>query len=258
MSNDIEDLCRPFLLNVAQKVAYLLGSQENRKVFEWYAEQLLIEWKKYKSLIPHKCAKIIIKLQQKSLKNKRLQDEKAGPPKPGYIWYGPRSTGGFWIHPDKRIKTFVSPKFRIRFSSRDKLPADPRKRLEIFFLWLISIHDRMRSNGIYLILKDDHPELLAELNLCVDYVLQGGHPVYVRFDNSGRVLIDERGKELIGLALGEVETYLASLKPAETKQNVSPAEGGKTNSWYWILYEKTLKVVIDAILEKYGANTDKT
>jgi hypothetical protein len=245
---EIEKICRPFLLHIANEEANLLKNQENRKVFEQYAEQLLKEWKKHKSALPHRYAKIIIKLYHKSLKNKRLRDEEAGPPKRGYVWYGPPSPhGGFWIHPNRRIKTLVSPKFRIRFSSRDKLPKDGEKRLEIFFLWLISIHDRMRPDGIYLIYKGEHPELLAELNLCVDYVLAGGHPVFRRTDNSGSILIDECGKELVKLAFEEVKAHLAS-----TKQNDSPKKVSRGWNRFLDLYEKTLKAFFDSLLGKYG------
>lgn len=38
-------------------------------------------------------------------------------------------------------------------------------------------------------------------------------------------------------------------KPAETKQNATPAKAER-ESWLWKLYEKTLKVVFDSVLEK--------
>jgi len=44
---------------------------------------------------------------------------------------------------------------------------------------------------------------------------------------------------------------LISEKPAETKQNATPAKLER-ESWLWKLYEKTLKVIVDAVLEKVG------
>ena len=42
---------------------------------------------------------------------------------------------------------------------------------------------------------------------------------------------------------------LSAEKPAETAQNATPAKPER-ESWWWRLYEKTLKVVIDAVLER--------
>jgi len=42
---------------------------------------------------------------------------------------------------------------------------------------------------------------------------------------------------------------LSSEKPAETGQNAAPAKDDKESLWL-VLYEKTLKVIVDAVLEK--------
>ncbi len=49
-------------------------------------------------------------------------------------------------------------------------------------------------------------------------------------------------------ALNNVETDLPK-PPAETEQDIAPAKRER-ESWLWRLYEKTLKVIIDAVLEK--------
>jgi hypothetical protein len=52
--------------------------------------------------------------------------------------------------------------------------------------------------------------------------------------------------------LAHLEVYLHSQKAeqaAETKQNSSPTKRER-ESWLWRLYEKTLKVIVDAVLER--------
>lgn len=43
---------------------------------------------------------------------------------------------------------------------------------------------------------------------------------------------------------------LISEKPAETEQDTTPGGSGKIGIWLWKLYQKTLKVVVDALLER--------
>jgi len=38
--------------------------------------------------------------------------------------------------------------------------------------------------------------------------------------------------------------------PAETERDTTPAKGGRIRAWLWKLYEKTLKVIVDAVLER--------
>ena len=52
----------------------------------------------------------------------------------------------------------------------------------------------------------------------------------------------------IQLALEHVKTDLAGKQPPEPEQDTTPAK--HRESWLWRLYEKTLKVIIDAVLER--------
>ncbi len=36
----------------------------------------------------------------------------------------------------------------------------------------------------------------------------------------------------------------------ETNQNSTPAECPRIRTWFWTLYERTLKVIVDAVLER--------
>ena len=47
----------------------------------------------------------------------------------------------------------------------------------------------------------------------------------------------------------EAKTQLEQ-KPAETEQNNDPSKGSKIGTLFWKLYEKSLKVIVDAILER--------
>ena len=42
--------------------------------------------------------------------------------------------------------------------------------------------------------------------------------------------------------------------PAETEQNSAPTKGSRNGNFFWKLYEKTLKVIVDAVLEKVWPN----
>ncbi len=42
---------------------------------------------------------------------------------------------------------------------------------------------------------------------------------------------------------------IASEKPTDTEPNTTPAKPER-ESWYWKLYEKTLKVIVDAVMER--------
>jgi len=43
---------------------------------------------------------------------------------------------------------------------------------------------------------------------------------------------------------------LVAEEPAETEQKTTPAKFRRLRAWLWKLYEKTLKVIIDAVLER--------
>ncbi|MBA7472557.1 hypothetical protein ES707_07888 [subsurface metagenome] len=48
----------------------------------------------------------------------------------------------------------------------------------------------------------------------------------------------------------EAEKEFESEKPAETGRNAAPAKYQGIRAWLWKLYEKTLKVIVDAVMEK--------
>lgn len=60
---------------------------------------------------------------------------------------------------------------------------------------------------------------------------------------------DGEEKALIETALERVKVDLASLKPAETGRNATPKS--KIKDFFWTLYEKTLKVIVDAVMERW-------
>lgn len=60
-------------------------------------------------------------------------------------------------------------------------------------------------------------------------------------------LLDEISNQILSAA---EETIKPAEKPAETEQNATSAKGWGIGAFLWKLYEKTLKVIVDAILEK--------
>ena len=56
--------------------------------------------------------------------------------------------------------------------------------------------------------------------------------------------------------LSHLDVYLHLQKAeqeviTETDKNISPAKGSRNATWLWKLYEKTLKVIVDAFLERF-------
>lgn len=47
-----------------------------------------------------------------------------------------------------------------------------------------------------------------------------------------------------------VEEELVNKEPAVTGENASPAKYWGIGDWFWKLYEKTLKVIVDAVMER--------
>ena len=43
---------------------------------------------------------------------------------------------------------------------------------------------------------------------------------------------------------------LTTEKPTEVEQKTTPAKHGRIGTWLWKLYEKTLKVIVDAVFER--------
>ncbi len=60
---------------------------------------------------------------------------------------------------------------------------------------------------------------------------------------------NNKTKAKIERALDHVMTDLAKLKPAATEQNAAPAKPER-ESWWWKLYEKTVKAFFDSLLGK--------
>jgi hypothetical protein len=60
----------------------------------------------------------------------------------------------------------------------------------------------------------------------------------------------EEKKSQICIAFEHVKADLAKLKPEEKKQSAASAKGGLIGIFFWKLYEKTLKGVVDSVLEK--------
>ena len=63
------------------------------------------------------------------------------------------------------------------------------------------------------------------------------------------VLIEPKNDQLIQFAFETVKAYLTSEKPAGTEQKGTFAKPEK-ESWLWKVYEKTLKVIVDSVLDR--------
>jgi len=57
--------------------------------------------------------------------------------------------------------------------------------------------------------------------------------------------------EQLNLWANKIELHqLSPEHPAETQRNNTPSKGSRIGSWLWKLYEKSLKVIVDAFLER--------
>ncbi len=73
------------------------------------------------------------------------------------------------------------------------------------------------------------------------------------FDPNYRAIIltPTEAREWLSREGYDIPDDLAKLNPAETEQNAVPVKGSKVGNFFWKLYEKTLKVIVDAVLEKW-------
>jgi hypothetical protein len=128
---------------------------------------------------------------------------------------------------DKKVDTALSD----YFMQRD---IDPLRNIDVIYLMLAMAHDdHLQLNFIITHeLKKMNPELFCWGN-------------YIFYCREGRLpLFWEHIKRDLNTGID-----LASTKPSETKQNASSWKNCISN-FFWTLYEKTLKIVVDAVMEK--------
>lgn len=71
---------------------------------------------------------------------------------------------------------------------------------------------------------------------------------YQVFDSDDRPWYGDK-KPFLEVAMMSIQGEFAP-KPAETEHNNDPSIGSRIGAWLWKLYEKSLKVIVDAILER--------
>ena len=138
------------------------------------------------------------------------------------------------------VGNFASERHALRYYPEYEKLVDPETRLLCEYGVVAAIHDmvmRHLSMGGYLCNADD--EWAKTLSEGV-----------IEVETSGDCETLEDRQNVIRIAFDDVEADLAK-KPAETEQEVSPGILGWIKGWLWKLYEKTLKVVVEAILERF-------
>jgi hypothetical protein len=130
------------------------------------------------------------------------------------------------------------------YREKQRKPTDD-EILMCQYVRLIVIHDRlaeMRSVTTFCF-SDDRIENGTDEQ-------EVARNVWDKFKRVYDKRIQQIEAEKIKAALVAVKADLVNLKPAETEQETTPAKYWGIGDWLWKLYEKTLKIIVDAVLEK--------
>jgi hypothetical protein len=150
-----------------------------------------------------------------------------------------------------RVKQTLDPRGGIRTSNDllDRLLESVQdKDVGLYYTVLAFCHDDFDRSTMYPILTKEikalNPKMCTYPEICV-YQVRG-------IDRSLNKYLRYVEKDLGKFAgdLGE-EGETRNSKPGETGRDVGPGVFGWIKGWLWKLYEKTLKVVVEAILERY-------
>ncbi len=123
----------------------------------------------------------------------------------------------------------------------------------VLWKWLDNLNLDTHIDVLYTLLAFCHDDWLR-INRIVTNEHKEQSPLLCEYPN--RCIYRRRGiPQVLDVFLSyvkrdiEVKTDL-DLKPAETGQKTTHAKYWGIGDWFWKLYEKTLKVIVDAVLEK--------
>jgi hypothetical protein len=211
-----EQAHKEFLQKIACEVERLLVKHQER--FRQYGDEFYKKWTAYGEAYQQWRKKIEENVKEAwESKDKRLHTHTVEPPIPGYVFYD-----GCWI---PYVEEPICPALRI---TGDIQPKSDEEVLENSYVLLIIIHDWVGKSFVPICHKP--PIGLAGLVGCFN-------PNF----------IDDVAQTIIETSLEYVKADLANLKPAEPGQNSIPAK-----IWAMLckLYEITLKVIVDAVLDR--------
>jgi len=229
----------PFLEKVAAEVDKLIAKDQHRKRFQQYASKFHQTNAPFREAYAQRRQKIN-EFREKSSKDVRFRNKSAGPPEKGYVWYddSPLETGdpnfGFWGPPYDELPFDLKndPELKLLpISSNGIPPKTTEEQLEKDYVLLAIIHDWLLQSSLPIDDCSGHKPLKT-LAFVIDLNLA------------------DEGPKIVETALGHVKADLDNLKPAETEQGTTVAKREK-ESCLLKLYEVTLKVIVDAFMERF-------
>ena len=232
-----EQKLKTFLENVAAEVANLIAKDQYREQFQQYTRKFHQTYAEFQELLEQREQKIN-EFREKAAKDARLRNKNTGPPVEGYVWWddSPMNTGnpkfGFWGLP---LAKATGPTLKLLpISSNGIPPKNLEEQLEKDYVLLGIIHDWLLQSSFPIDNCND-PEPLKKLAYVIDLNLA------------------DEGQKIVETALANVKADLAreqkkeAEKPVETEQKTTCA---KIKASLWKLYEVTLKVIVDAVMER--------
>ena len=242
-----------FLRETADEVGNLVSYKENLRRFRQQARLFVKQYETHCDAVKQR--------DEKASTDPRLRDYSKGPPGPGWRWVSTLElssgkTSGHWEPSDDQLppdpfKWFSGPPVVIGASHEAKQPCCKKIELpckEILlpccYVLLITVHDNMCPHGFPLISEGIWSQ--EEGDSWYDETIGGALRHAVFRDIYGNYKLRFRRK--IEWSLEKVKADLPK-KPAEKGENNTPA---KRESWRWKLYEKTLKVIVEAVLGLLG------
>lgn len=154
-----------------------------------------------------------------------------------------------WLKEKKKKNERYQKIFTI--SSGMKLPPEYKSPGSMLILNPVTKHLPKTKNKeeeyqrYYIILASVHDNMLPEVEKIDNSILleQTAHQIWTSLHE---FYDSQRKRVFIEQAFKRVKAE----KPAETERNNVPSKGSRIGAWLWKLYEKSLKVIVDAFLER--------
>lgn len=221
----------------------VVGKQQARDVFVKHIDKVMAEAEKYRKYLQAEYHKA------KKAKRTLHADQ---PKSDGWYWYTAWSKGTTYYFDGEGTERWAT------FWMRGKPKLDPLDYLKSMVLGCVG----QMCKTLEII---DYQFTLLSIIHDAQRWAAGQERIYFN-PNSDRTLADSFCNDLCPRLFDEKRTYIPTLRdvqvtiktalekvkscmPAEIEQNSTPVKS-EGESWLWKLYEKTLKVIVDAVLGK--------
>ena len=213
---------------IAKEVDKLLTTEAGKKRFVHYLTIFKEQWTLFDRASEDRKQKIK-QYRQNASKDKRLRNQKAGPPKKGYVWWDDSlfetgdPTMGFWGPPDKELPSDPICLF-IPVDCSVRAPKNVEEPLRNYVLLAVLRDMKLKNSSS--ITDEVWPEALAyEVQHFVNEFWGPGR-------SAAEISLDSDKIDDLESFLEKVKADLSKKKPAGTEQDTTAAKRGDNRGWF--------------------------